>query len=79
MTADSGVTLKGFSDWFLEQAKYALFIILAVVLISALVKRAWIFAVGALLGLAIVGVFITNPDAIMSISEWLGGLLNIDD
>jgi len=77
IAANSGISLRGFYTWFSDQVKWALFIVLLALLIVAIVKRAWIYAVGVLVGLALIGIFILNPEALLGISEWLGDLLNI--
>ena len=79
IAANKGIDLKDFYDWFSSQVKWVLFIVLLGLLIVAIVKRAWLYAVGVLIGLSLIGIFILNPEALLGLSEWLGGLLNISD
>lgn len=69
--------LSGLFDWIKEQAMYILFI---GVIIGALVlgfKRAWIQLVGLIVGFGIIAIFITNPNVITDIADWLGDKVNI--
>mgnify|MGYP003541415914 FL=1 len=69
--------LSGLFDWIKEQAMYILFI---GVIIGALVlgfKRAWIQLVGLIIGFGIIAIFITNPNVITDIADWLGDKVNI--
>jgi len=69
--------LSGLFDWFKEQAMYILFI---GVIIGALVlgfKRAWIQLVGLIIGFGIIAIFISNPNVITDIADWLGDKVNI--
>ena len=64
--------LSGLFDWVKEQAMYILFI---GVIIGALVlgfKRAWIQLVGLIIGFGIIAIFISNPNVITDIADWLG-------
>jgi len=71
------VSLEGLYNWFKDQASYVLFIILIALLIGTIVKRAWLSAVAVLVGLAFIGVFIMNPEAIKGISSWLSDMINV--
>lgn len=69
--------LSGLFDWIKEQAMYILFI---GVIIGALVlgfKRAWIQLVGVIIGFGIIAIFISNPNVITDIADWLGDKVNI--
>ena len=69
--------LSGLFDWIKEQAMYILFI---GVIIGALVlgfKRAWIQLVGLIIGFGIIAIFISNPNVITDIADWLGDKVNI--
>jgi len=72
-----GISLKGFADWFGEQIKYVLFIVLLSLMVYAFVKRAWVFAVGMFFGLSIIAFLVANPDALSNFGTWLAGLLNL--
>lgn len=72
------VGLSGLYEWIKEQAKIILFIILIGLLVVTIVKRAWVSAVGVLVGMALVGVFITNPEYITNLSSWLAEKLSLD-
>lgn len=69
--------LSGLFDWVKEQAMYILFI---GVIIGALVlgfKRAWIQLVGLIIGFGIIAIFISNPNVITDIADWLGDKVDI--
>lgn len=69
--------ISGLFDWVKEQAMYILFI---GVIIGALVlgfKRAWIQLVGLIIGFGIIAIFISNPNVITDIADWLGDKVNI--
>lgn len=71
------MTLEALFEWFKEQVQYVLFFTLIVVLIVTGYRRAWLAMIGSLIGLAFIGIFIFNPDAIRPVSEWLGEKLNL--
>ena len=71
------VSLKGFFDWFKQQAEIVLFIILLALLIVTIVRRAWVQALGILVGLMLLGIFIWKPSIIMNLSKWLAGKLSL--
>lgn len=73
----SAPSLEGFFDWFSGQAKWALYIVLIGLLIYAFFRQAWMFAVGMLIGLALVAFFVESPDSIIKLGEWLGGLIGL--
>ncbi|MER1987469.1 MAG: hypothetical protein ABS948_16445 [Solibacillus sp.] len=69
--------ISGLFDWVKEQAMYILFI---GVIIGALVlgfKRAWIQLVGLIIGFGIIAIFISNPNVITDIADWLGDKVDI--
>lgn len=71
------ISLQGFFTWIQQQAQYGLFIVLIILILVFAAKRAWIAMVGAIIGLAGVGIFILNPDVISDLALWLGDKLNI--
>lgn len=71
------MSLSELFTWFSTEVKWAMFIVLLVLLIVTAFKRAWVAMVGVILGLAFIGIFIVNPDVILSLSDWLAGLLSI--
>lgn len=71
------ISLQGVFQWLQTQAKYALFIVLIIMVLYFASKRAWIGMIGAILGLAGVGIFILNPNIISDIATWLGHKLNM--
>lgn len=64
-------------NWVKEQAGYVLMIVLIVVILVTAAKRAWIAMIGAVIGIAFVGIFIVNPNVIVDLSEWFGEKLNL--
>lgn len=72
------ISLQGIFEWLQTQAKYALFIVLIVLILYFAAKRAWIAMIGSIVGLAAVGIFILNPDVISDIATWFGEKLNMN-
>lgn len=69
--------LEEIFNWVKEQAGYVLMIVLIIVILVTAAKRAWIAMMGAIVGLAFVGIFIVNPTVIVDLAEWFGSKLNI--
>jgi uncharacterized membrane protein len=69
--------LEELFNWVKEQAGYVLMIVLIIVILITAAKRAWIAMLGALIGIAFVGIFVANPNVITDLSEWLGEKLNL--
>lgn len=65
------MSLAGLFDWFSNEIKIALFIVLFIVLIVTAFKRAWIAMIGSIVGLAFIGMFIVEPELLTNVSEWL--------
>lgn len=72
------ISLQGIFQWLQTQAQYALFIVLILLILVFAAKRAWIAMIGAIVGLAGVGIFILNPDIISEMATWLGDKLNMN-
>ncbi|MEK4496748.1 hypothetical protein [Ureibacillus sp. FSL W8-0352] len=71
------LTLEGFKVWFFDQVEIALAIILIILLFVTAYKRAWMAMIGVVLGLAILGIFIVNDQAITSLASWLAEKLGM--
>lgn len=71
------VSLQGVFEWLQQQAQYALFIVLLILIIVFGAKRAWIAMIGAIIGLAAIGIFILKPDIITDLATWLSDKLNM--
>lgn len=71
------MSLEGIFQWFSEQVQYILLFVLFIVLLAAAYKRAWLTMIGSLIGLAFIGIFVVNPEVLLSLSEWLGGQLDL--
>jgi hypothetical protein len=69
--------LEELFNWVKEQAGYVLMMVLIVVILITAAKRAWIAMIGALIGIAFVGIFIVNPTVIVDLSEWFGEKLSL--
>ncbi|KAA9014914.1 hypothetical protein [Niallia endozanthoxylica] len=69
--------LEEIFNWVKEQAGYVLMIVLIVVVLVTAAKRAWIAMLGAVIGIAFVGIFIVNPNVIVNLSEWFGEKLKL--
>lgn len=65
------MSIEGVYEWFAEQVKYALFLVLLVLLIVTAFKRAWIAMVGVIVGLTFIAIFIIDPDVIITLGTWL--------
>lgn len=65
------LSLNAFQDWFMDQVKIFITIILIVLLFVTAYKRAWVAMIGVIIGLAVLGIFIVDPQAITNLSEWL--------
>lgn len=65
------LTLEGAKVWFFDQVEIALSIILVILLLVTAYKRAWVAMIGVVIGLAILGIFIVNDQAITSLASWL--------
>lgn len=73
------MSLESLFDWFKEQVQIVLLAVLIIALIVTGAKRAWIAMIGALVGIAFIGVFVFNPDLIQNVSEWMAGKLDIGE
>lgn len=71
------MSLEGFYSWLSGEAKYAIYIIGIVLILWCLYKRAWLFALGAVIGLGGLSVFIINPELFVTVGTWFTGLLGI--
>ncbi|MGG0656464.1 TcpD family membrane protein [Rummeliibacillus pycnus] len=71
------LSLQTLYDWFKTQGSYALMIALICVTIYFAFKRQWLGLIGAIAGLAFVGIFISNPELISSLSTWVATKLGI--
>ncbi|OZU89032.1 hypothetical protein CIL03_08420 [Virgibacillus indicus] len=71
------MSISSLWDWFSTEIRYVLFFAMAILMIVCIVKRAWIMLVVSIIGLAFIGIFIINPDTILSLAEWLGNKLNL--
>jgi uncharacterized membrane protein len=69
--------LAGLFEWVKEQATYILFIILIIGVLVLAFKRAWIQMVGLIIGLAVVGIFIANPNVITDVADWLSSKVSL--
>ena len=69
--------LEGLFSWFQTQVKYALFIVLFILLIATAYKRAWLALVGAIVMLSFLAIFVIKPDMLISIGSWLSDILKL--
>lgn len=70
------MSFQGVFEWLSGEAKWAIFIVLIILLCVTAFKRAWIAMIGVLVGVAFITMFIIKPDLIITLAEWLTGLLN---
>ena len=73
------MSLSSLFEWGQEQVKYLLFIVAFVALIITAYKRAWITMIGVIIGLAVISIFIVNPDILVDIGSWLSDLLSLGE
>jgi len=73
------MSLSGFETWFMEQVKIVLGIILIILLFVTAYKRAWVAMIGVIIGLAIVGIFVVEPQIIQKLATWLTEKLALGD
>ncbi|MEN1969687.1 hypothetical protein WMZ97_16615 [Lentibacillus sp. N15] len=69
--------LAEFFSWAQDQIKYALFLVLFVLLIITAFKRAWIALIGVLIGLSFLAIFIVNPDMLINLGQWFSSKLRL--
>lgn len=69
--------LDGLFAWFQTQIKYALFIVLFILLIVTAYKRAWIALAGVVIGLSFLAIFVVNPEMLISLGSWLSEKLKL--
>lgn len=73
------MSFEGVYEWFLEQGKYVLFSVAIVVALVCAFKRAWIALLGSVVALAFLGIFVADPEAILSLSDFFKEKLSIGD
>jgi len=71
-----GIGIDGGSKWVQEQGKLAFWAILVIVMIPIAWRRAWITAVGTVLGFAFVGIFVIYPTEMQQFAVWMKGLIS---
>lgn len=64
-------------SWFQDQIKYALFLVLFILMIVTAFKRAWIALIGVIIGLSFLAIFIVNPEMLISLGSWLSEKLRL--
>lgn len=73
------MSLEGIKDFIVEQVEILLIIAFIVLIVITAYKRAWIAMIGVLLGFAFIGIFVADPDLILSLSEWLNNKINVGE
>lgn len=69
--------LQGVADWILAQVEILLLIVFVILLIVTAYKRAWIAMAAVIVGFAFIGIFVVNPNILLTLSEWLNGRLQL--
>lgn len=69
--------LQGIADWILAQVEILLLIVFVILLIVTAYKRAWIAMAAVIVGFAFIGIFVVNPNILLTLSEWLNGRLQL--
>ncbi|MEH6973492.1 hypothetical protein [Bacillus sp. JJ675] len=63
--------LNGAFEWVQGQAKIVIYIVLILVLVTMVWKRAWIAMVLYIIGVSAAVIFILEPDLLENIANWL--------
>ncbi|WP_047980631.1 TcpD family membrane protein [Ornithinibacillus contaminans] len=71
--------LEGVFQFGKEQGQYAIMLVAIVAFIFFLVKRAWIGMIVSLVGIALVSVFIINPELIFGIGETIAQMIDLSE
>jgi len=66
-------------NFIVEQVEILLIIGFIILLIITAYKRAWIAMIAVIIGFAFIGIFVTNPEILLTLSEWLNDKLNIGE
>lgn len=67
---------ENIGNWFLDQLFWAALIIIAFALVVCLAKRAWVGAIGVVVGGAIILAIIVSPDTLKTIGQSLWNIVN---
>lgn len=73
------MSLQGFADWFMQQVEIVLIIVFVILLIVTAYKRAWIVMAGVIVGFSFIGIFVVNPDVLLSLSEWMNDKIRLGE
>ncbi|WP_040980407.1 MULTISPECIES: hypothetical protein [Oceanobacillus] len=71
------MSLEGIKDWIVDQVEILLIIGFIILVIVAAYKRAWIMLGATIIGFAVIGIFVTNPNILLDLSEWINDRVNI--
>lgn len=71
------MSLQSLFEWGQEQSKYALFIILFILLAVLGFRRAWLAMIATIIGLAFIGIFIVKPDTMIAIGQWINDSIRL--
>ena len=71
--------ISGLYTWFSGQVVWALYIVLLVLLIVTAFKRAWIAMIGVILGMAVIGMLVVNPEIIKALATWLAEKISLGE
>lgn len=71
------MSLEGIKDWIVDQVEILLIIGFIVMVIVAAYKRAWIMLGAVIIGFAVIGIFVLNPEILLTLSEWINERVNI--
>ncbi|WP_137657571.1 hypothetical protein [Listeria newyorkensis] len=66
---------QGIFDWLAGEIKWWFLIGFIIGLIMFCFKRAWIAAVIFLCGTIFIGMFVVNPEIMLTLAEWLSGIV----
>jgi len=69
--------LEGIKDFIIDQVAILLIIAFVIMLVVTAYKRAWIAMAAVIIGFAFIGIFVANPEILLTLSEWLNDKLRI--
>ena len=69
--------LSGIKDWFVDQIEIILIVGFLIILVVTAYRRQWLMMFMAMLGFAFIGIFVKQPELLLTLAEWLGEKVSI--
>ena len=73
------MTIEPLYQWFLDQVQLVLLMVFIGLLIYFAYKRAWLGMVGVVVGIAVIGIFIWNPNMLENLSNWFADQFGLNN